>query len=77
MDYIEITDSNNTKIKMEVVNIFKLEGYSKKYIIYKELEGSHYYLAKFQENIEELDTNFSSKEYEMCQKIFNEVVKCS
>lgn len=77
MDYIEITDSNNNKKKMEVVNIFELEGYPKKYIIYKELDDSHYYLAKFQDNIEDLDTNFTNKEYEMCQVIFNEVLRCN
>ena len=74
MDYIEIIDDKGQKKKMEVVNIFKLENRDEKYIIYRELNASHYYLAKLKDNCE-LDTDISEEEYEACCTIFNEVVK--
>lgn len=75
MDYIEIIDLNNQKKKMEVVSIFELEKHSENYIIYRELDGSHYYLAKYKDNVEDLDTNISKEEYNLCKAIFNEVIK--
>ena len=75
MDYIYITDESNNKIKMELVTTFELKNRSFKYIIYKELDNSHYYLAKYKDNIEELNTDFSEKEYELCNEIFKEVTK--
>lgn len=77
MDYIYITDDNNQEKKMEVVTIFDLEGYDYKYIIYSELDKSHYYLAKYKENISNLDTNISAKERKLCDVIFQEVMKCN
>lgn len=73
MDYIYITDENNNKLKMELVTTFELKNFEYKYIIYKELDNSHYYLAKYKDDLEELNTNFSEKEYEMCNLIFKEV----
>ena len=75
MDYIYITDESNNKIKMELVTTFELKNRPFKYIIYKELDNSHYYLAKYKDNIEELNTDFSKKEYELCNEIFKEVTK--
>jgi hypothetical protein len=75
MDYIYITDESNNKIKMELVTTFELKNRPFKYIIYKELDNSRYYLAKYKDNIEELNTDFSEKEYELCNEIFKEVTK--
>lgn len=74
MDYIYITDNLNNKLKMELVTTFELKGFSYKYIIYRDLDNKHYYLAKYKDNIEELNTTFSTKEYELCNEIFKEVI---
>ena len=74
-DYIEIINKDNSKTKMEIVSIFKLDNYSSDYIIYKELDGSHYYIAKYQgDNIVDLDTDFSVKEMELAKILLNEII---
>lgn len=75
MDYIYITDENNNKLKMELVTTFELKNRDYKYIIYCELDKSHFYLAKYKDNIEELNTDFTSSEYKLCNEIFKEVTK--
>lgn len=75
MDCIYITDENNNKIKMELVTTFELKNRDYKYIIYCELDKSHFYLAKYKDNIEELNTDFSESEYKLCNEIFKEVTK--
>lgn len=75
MDYIYITDENMNEKKMEVVSTFELEGYDSKYIIYNELDKSHYYLAKYKDDIDSLDTNLSDKEIKLCNTIFEEIMK--
>lgn len=75
MDYIYITDENNNKIKMELVTTFELKNRDYKYIIYCELDKSHFYLAKYKDNIEELNTDFTDSEYKLCNEIFKEVTK--
>ena len=75
MDYIYITDENNNKLKMELVTTFELKNRDYKYIIYCELDKSHFYLAKYKDNIEELNTDFSESEYKLCNEIFKEVTK--
>lgn len=75
MDYIYITDENNNRIKMELVTTFELKNRDYKYIIYCELDKSHFYLAKYKDNIEELNTDFSESEYKLCNEIFKEVTK--
>ena len=75
MDYIYITDENNNKIKMELVTTFELKNRDYKYIIYCELDKSHFYLAKYKDNIEQLNTDFSESEYKLCNEIFKEVTK--
>ncbi len=74
-DYIEIINKDNSKTKMEVVSIFKLDDYSSDYIIYKELDNSHYYIAKYKgNNIVNLDTNLSVKEIELAKLLLNEII---
>lgn len=75
MDYIYITDENNNRFKMELVTTFELKNRDYKYIIYCELDKSHFYLAKYKDNIEELNTDFSEFEYKLCNEIFKEVTK--
>lgn len=75
MDFIYVEDLNKKKKKMEVVTTMELEGYPSNYIVYCELDHSHYYVAKYKDNIEELDTNLTEKEIELCTIIVNEVRK--
>lgn len=73
-DYIEITDKNNNKRKVEVITIFQLEGYESNYIIYRELDGSHDYIAKYQNNdFATLDTNLSKLELQLVEIIYRGV----
>lgn len=73
-DYIEITNENNEKRKVELITIFQLEGYDYNYVIYKELDGSHNYIARYKgEDIVNLDTNLSPLELELAEIIFKGV----
>ena len=75
-DYIEIYDDNGKMQIMEAVMTFYLNEFKSNYIIYSELEKSHYYLAKYDNNqISELNTDFEDKEFEKAVNIFNEVIK--
>lgn len=73
-DYIEITSKNNETRTVELVTTFKLEGYDSTYIIYKELDNSHSYIAKYTgENIVNLDTNLSPLELQLAEAIYEGV----
>ena len=73
-DLIEIIDINGKRRKVEIVTTFNLEGYDYNYIIYKELDGSHTYLAKYKGNkIEQLDTNLSEQEIKLSNIIYEGV----
>ena len=75
-DYIEIYDDNGKMQIMEAVMTFYLNEFKSNYIIYSELDKSHYYLAKYDNNqISELNTDFEDKEFEKAVNIFNEVIK--
>ena len=70
MDYIYVYDENNNKLKMQVVIIFNLKNYKENYIIYCKPDKSHYYLAKYNDNIRDLNTQFSENELKLCNKVF-------
>lgn len=74
MDYVYIKDDNNIEKKMEIVSIFDLDGYDYKYIIYRELDKSHYYLAKFMDDISILNTDISEDEMKLCNVVFRGIV---
>lgn len=75
-DYIDVINDSGNTIKMEVVTIFKLNSYDFNYIIYKEIDDSHYYIGKYKGNdIVNLDTNLSSKELELANFILEGVIK--
>lgn len=70
-DYIEIIDKNNNKRNVELVTTFKLEGNNYNYIIYRELDNSHSYVAKYiGDNIVNLITDLSEEEMKLANKIF-------
>lgn len=75
-DYIDITTSDGNVVRMEVVTIFKLEGFTFKYIIYKTLDGKHFYVAKFYgEELVNLNTELSEREMKLCNGILEGVMK--
>ena len=58
-DYIEVYTDDGRKEIMEAVCTFKLKNYKSNYIIYTELDKSHYYLAKYDKvNLTDLNTDF-------------------
>lgn len=73
-DLIEITDKLGKTRQVELITKFELEGFDYNYIIYRELDGSHNYVARYRgENIVNLDTNLSSLELELAKVIFKGV----
>lgn len=74
-DYIEIIDQDGKETTFEVVSTFNLEGYSCNYILYKELDNSKIYIAKYNgTSMSDLDTELSQEELELARGIFEEVV---
>ncbi len=73
MDYIEITDEKGNNKKMEVVCTFKLKEYNFNYIIYSEMDKSHYYIAKYKDNTDDLITDLTDDEFNTASKVFEEV----
>ena len=76
-DYIEVYDENDNYQIMEAVCTFKLKKYeNNNYIIYTELDKSHYYLAKYDnDDISNLNTDFDDDEFDLAFNVFKEVVK--
>lgn len=75
-DYIEIIDNNNNKRLVEIVTIFKLDGFDYNYIIYRETDGSHNYLAKYKgSNIVNLETDFSEEELKLSEIIYRSIAE--
>lgn len=73
-DLVEITDINGNKRKVEIITIFQLDGYDYNYIIYREIDGSHNYLAKYKgDKIQKLDTNLSEQEIKLSNIIYEGV----
>lgn len=73
-DLINITDKQVNTRQVELITKFTLEGYNYNYIIYRELDGSHNYIARYQgEEIVELDTNLSKLELELAKIIYKGV----
>ena len=74
-DYIEVYNDEGSKDIMEAVCTFKLKNYEANYIIYCELDKSHYYLAKYDNNdIANLNTDFSNEEFDLAFNVFKEVI---
>ena len=73
-DIIEITDKNNKTRKVELITKFNLDGFKYNYIIYRELDKSHTYIAKYEgENIVNLSTDLSPVELSMAEVIYRGV----
>ena len=74
MDYIYIYDEFGNKRKMEIVSIFNIEDSEYSYFIYKEINNSRFYLAKYKDDFLDVSTDISDKEYRICNTIFKGVV---
>ncbi len=74
-DLIDITDKSGRTRKVELVTTFTLPEYNEyTYIVYRELDASHNYLAKYKgEDIVNLDTNISELEFQLAKIIFQGV----
>lgn len=71
MNRIKVYNKENKPKEMEVVSEFKLDNYSHNYIIYKELDNTHSFVAKYNgEEILDLDTNLSEEELALCNQAF-------
>lgn len=71
-DYIIVTKNDGSREQMEVVAAFRLEDTSKDCIIYKSLLENKYYAASYENNLNysNLNTEFTEKEKEQLNKIF-------
>ena len=73
-DLIEIQDLKGNKRFVELVLKFDIEGYDYNYIIYRELDYSHTYVARYVgDEIVNLDTNLSDFEFSMARKFLEGV----
>ena len=70
-DYIDIYGDNNNSSTMEAVCTFELNNSS--FIIYSDLDKSHYYLSKYDKD-NNLITDISEDELNKANSIFMEVM---
>lgn len=74
-DYINVLNDKNQVLTMEVVTTFKIDQFPFNYLIYKERDGSHFYIAKYSgTDVVELDTDFSKEELKLTNIIFEEAM---
>lgn len=75
MDYITVTKDNGDMEVMEVVTIFNKSNSKYNYIIYKTLDDSNYYTAKYLGNeMVDLETNLDAEEMKYANGILNALV---
>lgn len=74
MNNIYIYDSNNKRLEMEVVTIFKFANNIFNYVIYTGINHDNYYVAKYVYEIDELNTDLSESELNLCNKILEGVL---
>lgn len=74
-DYITIAKKDGSTEEMEVVATFRLEESAKDCIIYKSNNNNKYFAASYDANSDysKFNTNFSEKEKEQLNIIFNEL----
>ncbi len=73
-DLFWITDDKGNRIQMEAVVMYsiRLTGYN--YIIYRDLDQSNYYVAKFtDDDTQTMITDLDEKEYSYAKIVLNEV----
>lgn len=75
-NFITIVKSDGSTEEMEVVAIFKLEDTNKNCIIYKSLTDNRFFAASYENSTDysRLSTDFTEKEKEQLNKVFNELI---
>lgn len=74
MNTIEIYEKSGTKKTMEIVTTFQIEEFNSNYIIYRELDKSRTYIAKYKgDKLIDLDTNLSEQELRICNELFERI----
>ena len=74
MNTIEIYEKSGVKKTMEIVTIFRIEQFKSNYIIYRELDKSKTYIAKYKgDKLIDFDTNISEKELKICNELFERI----
>lgn len=73
MDLIKIYNKNGVGKYMEVVSTIEIKELEYHYIIYKDKKTNRYYAAKYKESEDELDTNLSKEELDLCNSVLEEV----
>ena len=70
--YFEITKTDGSVEKMEILAKFELEEFKKTYILYCDVKRSHYYAASCLDDSEftDLDTNLSIEEKNALNNVF-------
>jgi len=74
MNSIYIYDSNNKRLEMEVVTIFKFANNIFNYVIYTDMDRNNYYVAKYVYEIDELNTDLTENELNICNQILEGVL---
>ncbi|MBP3840844.1 MAG: hypothetical protein IK997_01820 [Bacilli bacterium] len=74
MNNIYIYDSNNKRLEMEVVTIFKFANNIFNYVIYTDMDRNNYYVAKYVYEIDELNTDLTENELNICNQILEGVL---
>lgn len=71
-DYIDIYDADGNVTTMELV--FQFERNKIYYIVYKPIDGEELYVAKYKKGInDDFDSNLTSEELEICNKVYEEI----
>lgn len=74
-DLFSVKLLDGTERKMEIVSIFNIDDSEYNYIIYSELDRSHYYFAKYLgEDIVDLIVDVDEKESAAAVEVMNGVV---
>jgi hypothetical protein len=69
MNLIDVYDDNNQKKTMRIIMSFFIENQNNNYVIYEELDKSHTYVAKYNPQTGDLDTNISDDELQKCEEV--------
>lgn len=74
-DLFWVTDDKGNKLQMEAVVMYsiKLTGFN--YIIYRDIDQSNYYVAKFKDDdVQTMITDLDEKEYSYAKIVLDEVM---
>ena len=74
MNTIDIYAKDGTKKAMEIVTVFNIAEYESNYIIYREIDKTKTYIAKYKgDKLINLDTNLTEEELNICNEMFERI----